>query len=885
VSDIEIFFCYDHNSEDESLVKRLEKQLKSLKRLGLIDAIWYDQLIGPGQEPEREVDKHLNSAQIILLLVSSDFIASDKCHEYTMRAMARSSAEKALVIPVILRPTLRWEKYLFGKLKALPSDNVPVTNWPSLDDALLDVAEGIAQAVESIVSESPTNLPAEAPRASLIVNDSSEADYGPVRIIAEHLGPVASVSFSPDGELLVSDSWDKTIKIWDRFATQPLFTFSSHAEAVYSVIFSPDRRNLASGSDDCTVKIWDTYTGQLINTFTGHNGPVSSVAFSPDKIVMSGSDDCTIKVWDIHSGRLIKTFTGHTGPISSISLSSDGRILISGSHDMTVKIWNAITGQVVKTLSDHTDAVSSVALSSDGKTLVSGSHDKTVKIWDISTGQVLRTLLGHSKAVSSIALSSDGKTLVSGSHDKTLKIWNISTGEMLKECTGHQKAVLSVAFHPKEQIIVSGSLDKTIRIWQAPSVPANRGWTHSSPNADVNKTFTQNPNVPPKGYDKRSRRNKKARDGLFIRRICPSCLREFYPGDCEIVSGLPGYQVLELAPNTFFKKLFARTWPKPLTGAYAEKLAHRRCYHCGYLLPFNIEQVQNISIAIVGDFGSGKSHYLAALIHQIRNEWVGKTKNPIRFTCITPDAESDFFNDYLTPLFKRRKVIPSTIPAIEMHRKPLIYELSVTESMKRSPITVNLILYDIAGEDLVNSNRLVQYGRHVLYADAIICLADPIAMPDIYHQLPPHLQQTNKLNHTASDSLNSVLRMFERVNSPKLRTRLFDTPIAIVVSKSDLLKYIRPVSQGFGFFYEPTYSNGFDVGDRAMIDSEVKELVEKVGDNALLHLASAFSNVQFFAASATGYPPGPDGTYPEVQPVRCLDPLLWILYKLHIVKV
>ena len=81
-SRIEIFFCYAH--EDEELLKGLAKQLQALKRQGIID-MWYDRDISAGSEWESEIDKHLNSAQIILLLVSPDFMASDYCYSKEMR--------------------------------------------------------------------------------------------------------------------------------------------------------------------------------------------------------------------------------------------------------------------------------------------------------------------------------------------------------------------------------------------------------------------------------------------------------------------------------------------------------------------------------------------------------------------------------------------------------------------------------------------------------------------------------------------------------------------------------------------------------------------------------------------------------------------------------
>jgi hypothetical protein len=142
---VEIFFSYSH--KDEGLRNELEKHLSVLRRQGVIE-IWTDHRIGPGDEIDGEIDRHLESADIILLLVSSDFLNSDYCYDIEMkRAMERHERGEARVIPIILRPC-DWQTAPFGGLNALPADSKPVTKHQSLDDAFLEVARairGIAQ--------------------------------------------------------------------------------------------------------------------------------------------------------------------------------------------------------------------------------------------------------------------------------------------------------------------------------------------------------------------------------------------------------------------------------------------------------------------------------------------------------------------------------------------------------------------------------------------------------------------------------------------------------------------------------------------------------------------------------------------------------------------
>lgn len=146
---IKLFLSYSH--QDENLRKELEKHLASLRREGVID-VWQDRRIGPGDEFAREISNQLESADIVLLLVSSDFLHSDYCYDIEMkRAMERHADGSARVIPVILRPC-DWQNTPFGKLIATPTDGKAVTEHASLDRGFLDVARAVRTAVDGLHS-------------------------------------------------------------------------------------------------------------------------------------------------------------------------------------------------------------------------------------------------------------------------------------------------------------------------------------------------------------------------------------------------------------------------------------------------------------------------------------------------------------------------------------------------------------------------------------------------------------------------------------------------------------------------------------------------------------------------------------------------------------
>lgn len=142
-----LFFSYSH--VDESLRDQLETHLSSLRRQGLISS-WHDRRITGGEDFGEAIDSHINTADVILLLVSPDFIASDYCYEREMkRALERHQQREARVIPVILRPC-DWHDLAFGKLLATPKDGRPITMWPNIDEAFLDVAKAIKSALKDL---------------------------------------------------------------------------------------------------------------------------------------------------------------------------------------------------------------------------------------------------------------------------------------------------------------------------------------------------------------------------------------------------------------------------------------------------------------------------------------------------------------------------------------------------------------------------------------------------------------------------------------------------------------------------------------------------------------------------------------------------------------
>jgi len=142
---------------DRLLIEDFKKHLLPLQRRGLIELL--DELeVAPGGNWNVAIDKHLNEADIILLMVSPDFLDSDYCYSKEMqRALERHMQREAHVIPIILRP-VHWQDTPFSRLQVLPKDALPVTRWMDRDEAFDDIVKQISEVISSLVDVGDANL-------------------------------------------------------------------------------------------------------------------------------------------------------------------------------------------------------------------------------------------------------------------------------------------------------------------------------------------------------------------------------------------------------------------------------------------------------------------------------------------------------------------------------------------------------------------------------------------------------------------------------------------------------------------------------------------------------------------------------------------------------
>lgn len=146
---VKVFLSYSH--ADEEFKEKLDIHFAPLKRNEEKVETWNDRKLIPGTQFDEEIKKHLNEDDIIILLISADFINSDYCYEVEMKtALERMENSEAVVIPVIVRPCL-WKKTPLGSIQALPKDGNPISKYQDSDDAYVEIVESVSNIIDSLI--------------------------------------------------------------------------------------------------------------------------------------------------------------------------------------------------------------------------------------------------------------------------------------------------------------------------------------------------------------------------------------------------------------------------------------------------------------------------------------------------------------------------------------------------------------------------------------------------------------------------------------------------------------------------------------------------------------------------------------------------------------
>ena len=294
-------------------------------------------------------------------------------------------------------------------------------------------------------------------------------------IFAAHTEAVTSISLSSDSELMVTGSYDKTVRLWKLKDKTQVFVFIGHKDSVLSVGLSNKKKFILSASEDKTIRLWDIPTKTEVFVFKGHTGIVRDITITnDDNYFVSGSDDGTIKIWNLQTRTQIKVLKILANKVLCVSISSDSKTLVAGTYNSPVILFqfskkspsdSLFAYSIQNPLNGHTDSVWSIRISYNCQFAVSCSSDKTVRIWNIKALTQEHIFYGHTNLVNSIAITSDDNYIVSVSKDKTMKIWSVLEKKQIENIEGFPTSILSVEISTNNKLIMIGYREVCVRTY------------------------------------------------------------------------------------------------------------------------------------------------------------------------------------------------------------------------------------------------------------------------------------------------------------------------------------------------------------------------------------------------------------------------------------
>ncbi|KAF9141878.1 hypothetical protein BGX30_003881 [Mortierella sp. GBA39] len=298
-------------------------------------------------------------------------------------------------------------------------------------------------------------------------------------MLTNHTDRVSSVAYSPDGQHIVSASWDMTVRIWRLFSpSNQVSVLRGATKIITGLSVSPaGLAQVAACCNDKTVRLWDatpivsdTFVSETVTESNGHIGGVSAIAISHDgQQLATGGYDTTIRTCDPTTGHSLGSpLRAHKRSVAAVAFSPTAQVLASASWDHTIHLWDTERRELSKVIHGHLASVTSLAFLPSGH-LISGSADWTIRLWNLglNSQELVRTFKGHIQGVRSVACSPDGYRIASASEDKTVRVWTLAAHPEEREVVfeGHSDVVACVTFSPVRRQIASASGDKSIRIW------------------------------------------------------------------------------------------------------------------------------------------------------------------------------------------------------------------------------------------------------------------------------------------------------------------------------------------------------------------------------------------------------------------------------------
>jgi WD40 repeat protein len=337
-----------------------------------------------------------------------------------------------------------------------------------------------------------------------------------VGVLKGHTDTVAAVAVSPDGTLIATGSFDKSVRLWDAATGKELRVYGGdkgHTAQVLSVAFSLQGDQLVSGGADNKALVWDVPTPNPLKTYAAA-APLKVVAVSPDGTTFAvAATDGVIKVYPKGEEKGAVELKGHTGPVVGLGFSANNQFLVSAGADKSIRFWTPADGKAVASYHTGTanltgfavntanavpytadaaglvrawqappppapkappaakDALTHLVTSADGATAVVASADKTATLFAVANGTPAGTFGPSKAAIEAMALSPDQQTLAAGLADGSVVMWDRQGKVKAEVPVAAPGGVSAVGFHPSQPVFLTGGADGVAKGWALPIDP------------------------------------------------------------------------------------------------------------------------------------------------------------------------------------------------------------------------------------------------------------------------------------------------------------------------------------------------------------------------------------------------------------------------------
>jgi WD40 repeat protein len=278
----------------------------------------------------------------------------------------------------------------------------------------------------------------------------------------------SDIEFSPNGRYIVTAGGDKlqqdftknTAIIWNISTGQKELVIEND-NVVHRVDFSSDGNLILLESYNCDLEVYDSHTGKIVKKFNAKGEEyLQDAIFSPDgKYVVTATNSKIIKFWNISSGTVDQQYVGHNHTITSLAFSPDGNYLLSGSYDHTAILWKVNTCERVQIFKSKVLPVSTARYFDNYSKIVTTNRDK-VALWNLQTGMP-EIIYNGQKANHDAIITPDCRLLITDTYDMhKVFAWDLTQNKTVFS-TSHKFNIKGFALSPdgKQLVIGSNSFD------------------------------------------------------------------------------------------------------------------------------------------------------------------------------------------------------------------------------------------------------------------------------------------------------------------------------------------------------------------------------------------------------------------------------------------